>query len=671
MFDAAVRDAPSRFIATVLPGRDYVLELVWRDRETHTFAFECRLARLKGWPGLMRRTCRGTGPNSLSQTLVREAVAEFPITLARTDHAKVASPFLRVQGLVGEISWALDEAGRPRSCDGKLRYPIGYPDGVPGAYSGHGFHISAPFISDTTRHGLASSGDRNDRLLAAARGAASRLFKAQLLPRYGASVLGLVRQPGRPDPSAEAALCRSLLAAKAVFVTPKSERGELGKSRFPRGDRAIVVAFHADTPNNVASTLFKMAPAHSQLLGTGTPAHVAETLLGVGNGNVVAWTDIDAIRELIPVSEAVRRGLEACAPTAAEVRATAERLALVQRAVDRGFLPEDLAQKLPCTALLPTATLRWEPWRRVYFSREPAPTIAGLGTPATVHGQLTFLRVLREGRLKLKRFRIDTHLATAVLGELPPASKERFFAWLTKNHELLSPATLSHLAKQALWPSNSDGFVALDDLVAPKAVRLAELLKGVVPSPRDDLKLFPGLRRSQRGALYLRAWPTEDELQRWYERRVEAVEAVEDDDLPQAVSLVRQLELDLVYLSKELRFFEFVRSIAAEYRTIDGAGSLASVQTLHDDNLAIRMCDLAPARLASGPHRDLYLRLGVRLQPDPDAILEALQSRPTAGETLFRRLQAFADHAEPALLGDCRVIPLGSVTALLGQRGFC
>jgi hypothetical protein len=376
----------------------------------------------------------------------------------------------------------VDDAGRPRSRDGKLRYPIGYPDGAPGANSGHGFHISAPFISDTTRHGLASSSDRNDRLLVIARDAAARLFKAQLLPRCGPSVLGLVRQPTRPDPAAESTLCRSLLAAKAVLVTPKSERGALGKPHFPRGEAAIVVAVHADAPTNVAPALFRLAPARSQFLSPGTPAHVVDVLLRVGDGNVAPWTDLDAIRELLPGSDAARRDLAGRTPTAAEVRATIDRLALVQRAADRGSLPADLAQKLKSMAALPTAALKWESWHRVYFSREPAPTIAGLGTPSTVHHKLVSLRVLREGQLKLERFRIDSHLANAVLGDLAPASKEQFFMWLVKNHELLQPATLSHLAEQELWPSNGDGFLELGAIVAPKTERLAELLRGIVPS---------------------------------------------------------------------------------------------------------------------------------------------------------------------------------------------
>jgi hypothetical protein len=657
IFEAAVADAPSRFIATVLPGREYVLELVWQAEETQILAFKCQPARLKGWPRLVRRTCCRIGPSGQTRTQVHEAVAEFPIMLARTDHAKVPRIFRRAQGVVGEISWTLDEAGRPLPCDGKLRYPIGYPDGAPGAYSGHGFHISAPFISDTTRHGLASSSERNDRLLVAAHDAAARLFKAQLLPRYGASVLDLVRQHRRPDPAAESALCRSLLATRAVLVIPKSQRGELGKPRFPRGDASIVVAFHCQTPNVVAATLFPLAPAGSQLLSAGTPAHVVGVILRVGDGKVRAWTDLDAMRELIPASNAARRDLQAHAPTSTEIRATADRLALVQRAADRESLPPSLAQKLLSLALLPTASSQWECWGRVYFSREPVPEIAGLRTPTIVHNKLTSLRILREGPLKLQRFHMDTHLAKAALGELPTASKERFFIWLTKNHELLSPATLSRLATQALWPSDGDAFVALDNLLAPKAARLAELLRGIVPRPRDDLKSFPGLRRSQRGALYLRAWPTEDELERWYGRRVEAIEAVEDVNLPQAVSLVRQLELDLAYLYEEPRVCDFVALIAAEHRTVDGAGGLASVRTLHDDNPAVRGCNLAPARLTSGPHRDLYLKLGVRLKPDPDAILEALQSRPTEGETLFRRLQAFAAEADPTLLSDCRIFP--------------
>ncbi|TPM23818.1 hypothetical protein [Mesorhizobium sp. B2-3-6] len=672
MFDEAVRDVPSRLIATVLAGKRYELELVWRGLESHRFIFECKPARLRGWPGLLRRTCEHIDVEDNTELLIREAVAEFPITLARDDRAKVPRFFRRAEGIVGEISLAIDATGRPYGCDGKLRYPISYPNGASDAYSGHGFHVSAPFISDTTRHGLASSSERNYRLLAAARSAAAQLFKRQLIPRYGPAVLELVRQPSRPDPAAEIALCETVLAAKALLICPKSDRGEIGRQRFQRGDDPLVAAFHADHPNEIVPQLFVLAPVRSQLLAAGTPTHVVETLrLLAGGTTISAWTDLDAVRELIPASAAAREALQAEGVSSAQVRATERRLALAQRALDRGTLPDGLVEALRSNALLPTASAGWMPWPQVYFTRQPAPAIPGLVTSPTIHRGLASLRLLREGPIKLQRFKIDTYLENARVADLPASSKERFFSWLAKNHSALLPQTLTHLAKQAIWPSENGAFLALDELLSPKSPQLADLLKKVVPSPRADLRIFPGMRRSRRGVLYLRAWPSEGELQNWYNKQAVAIEDLnrgEPDAHSDVAAAVEQLELDMQYLLSEPQLCGFVPIIAAAHRTIDGTGNLATIRVLHDRGaLAVLVCDLDPRRLTGGVHRDLYLKLGVKVSPDPDAILEALERRSASGETLFRRLDAFSSRANADLLADRAIIPADEQMRCLGD----
>lgn len=662
MFDEAVRDVPSRLIATVLAGSRYELELVWQGSETHRFVFECKPAKVRGWPGLLRRTCEHIDMEGNGEILIREAVAEFPIRLARDDRAKVPRFFRRAEGIVGEISLAIDPTGRPYGCDGKLRYPISYPTGASDAYSGHGFHISAPFISDTTRHGLASSNQRNDRLLTAARNAAAHLFKRQLIPRYGPAVLGLVRQTSRPDPAAEAALCQTILTVKALLVRPKSDRGEIGKQRFPRGQNPLVAAFHADQPNEIVPQLFGLAPVGSQLLAAGTPTCVVETLRQLAGGGISAWTDLDAVRELIPPSAAAREKLQAGGVSPAHVRSTGKRLALAQRALDRGTLPDDLVVAMRANALLPTASDSLIPWPQVYFTRQPAPTIPGLVTPPTIHRGLASQRLLREGPTKLQRFKIDNYLEHAQVADLPESSKERFFVWLAKNHSALLPQTLTRLAKQAIWPSEGGGFFALEELLAPKSPRLAALLKAVVPSPRADLRTFPGMRRSKRGVLYLRARPSEGELQRWYNQQSIAIDDLNrsaPDTRFQVAAAIEQLELDLEYLLSEFQLSGFVAIIAAAHRTVDGTGSLAYVRSLHDDQaLAVRVCDLDPRRLTGGAHRNLYLKLGVKVSPDPDAVVEALEGRPAPGEILFRRLHALSSSSNLDLVADRAIIPL-------------
>jgi len=583
LYEQFLEEIPERFLSAVAPTKnEYRLRVKHKSGDVHTFDFKRGPARVPGWPSLIRRTCTRIYGTGKSETVVREAAAIFPFRLDKWDHGRVPRLFRAGRRYEGEISWALDERGRPVSDDGRLRYPIGYPNGEFDAWTGYGFHVSAPFVSDTTRHGLAPNADRNVLLLQRAKAAMVETLRSRLLQKYGPEALWLLRAEGRPNPVREREIAQDLLRAGALLVRKLNSSGEISEPRLLTAGSKVTIAVCTDQPSRVVKELFPLAPPSALLLDERTPAFIVEPLTSLNSDSVVIWTDNDAVLGLTPIDQADKEARLSFPLDHERLVRSFLMLNFADRAHRRGTLSQDVISKLLNCGLLPTSDGNEHPWRNVTICASPPPPIDGVQSPFTLHSALSNLRLLREGPLRVQRFRLDNYLSRLDFNRAGKSARNAFLRWLKKQHGRLRPATLSRIAEYPIWPGTDGEHYPLNAFVSPRSEKLRSIMCGVVPQPSDALANFPGLRGSSRGALYLRKLPSEAELRRWYDLVSEKIRAAEDaGDASALIAALAEVESGLDHLLIDRNLAAYVVSVGGTHRTLSKDGNLVPVSDLH------------------------------------------------------------------------------------------
>lgn len=281
---SAIEGVPPRFIGVVPIGtrRAYQLHLRSSSRSA-TFEFRTTPSSSNQGVDPWIRTCRQLEDGGSWSTRLREIATTFSVHLSPHNNGKVPWPFRRGRRIIGEIAWEVDARGRPKSAIGRLRYPITYPEVDSDAFTGHGFHISAPFISDAPRHGIAAGAEPNALLVDQARSAFVDILRRHLVPTYGAPVLNLLGSPERSNTQAERDIVARALMHGALAAEP---RGRVNKRRHlviekPIPIKPVVVASLSCDPTALSPDLFRFAAKSHQILASKTPRFVVEALLHV------------------------------------------------------------------------------------------------------------------------------------------------------------------------------------------------------------------------------------------------------------------------------------------------------------------------------------------------------------------------------------------------------
>jgi hypothetical protein len=195
--------APYRLIGVTHPTElpRFTLDLIPSNGTTVQFIFSCRkVGGADGFP-LLERTVERRDDGGTIKLIAKERAIRFPIRGLRRK-AKVSWFFKGTRGIEAEISWEVGPNGKPRSAQGALRYPITYlPDA--GAVTDYGMHLSAPFVSNQARHAPASGGETNTEIIKRGEEFTARILSRYLVPKFGPSVLALIRSAGLSTPQTE------------------------------------------------------------------------------------------------------------------------------------------------------------------------------------------------------------------------------------------------------------------------------------------------------------------------------------------------------------------------------------------------------------------------------------------------------------------------------------
>jgi hypothetical protein len=653
LFEDSVKQSADRFICASAPGRSWRYELVLA-HGSRRITFEFTSSPAPRLPRFFLRECKQADNSVRGRVVARRLCIPFDIALAADDHAKVPRLFRRGTRVFGEISWNVDGKLAPQSGAGGLRYPIAYPREQ--VSNGCGFDVSGPFISGRARHSL-SDDERNTLIVRSGREAFVKLMKDQLVPLHGPRALLLTFNPQRSDRRAEDALARELVAAGAIAVAePQGKRVASKLFSCSKLNKPVLVAVPTQTENVLNKGLTKVAAHCGQALHSQTPQPFVETLLRLQADSYPAierFSEQDAakavfVREPDPKLVGFNQWLEQC-----EIVIHALEMARLA-----STLPAEFMRSLREKAVLPTDDGRAVKWNEIRRSLKVPPPVPGVHPPALLHRSLVKSAILKDGAGKVANFKIDEHVSNRDFSNVLPEGRQRFFAWLRKNHAELSPKTLVETARYPIWPAQDGTFHGLDRYCVPKSPYLRVVLAEIQSPPADTVATFPGLRAASNASLRLRTKPTNGELSTWHAMRQKLAEvALNQGDVSALQSIVHRTEEVLEFLIDN----DFsVAQIANSHKTLSLTGELSRVSNLHIQSEHSSSCALLHDDIVAGHRNTLYRQLGAMVNPSPSAILRAFRSAPDQ-TAIFSRLKAYSvAECELSELSDVAMIAIDS-----------
>jgi len=652
LFRIAVAEAPHRFLGCVRPGvtMRYVLALEHWRLGSCVLTYSCGPLRQRGRYRAFRRRCTAVLPDGTTTVREEEAVLFQPRVAGL---GRVPRFYRGVSGPVCEISWVVGRSGRPRGEPGRFRYPIAYAADAAQARTGVGASFSAPFVSDTTRHGLAAGvKSQNEPLVAACEEALVRVLREYLIPAYGLAALAVLEDPQR---GGSERCDRLVLAAARAGALPASDRpgrgGRTGAENRPGtacipagrpGRRSFLVpAFRA---GGSAEPLAALAPAGYAHLHPDVPPFVRASLVArrPNEGEGLPYLTFD---ETDVVARFCGRttGAHAWGSEAEWRKDVADplRARLYLDVIGRGFKAGSLgtthADEIRRLALLPDRNGTPRPWSGLCRERDEIPEVPGVPAQPGVHPALVDHPVVAS-RIRIEPFRLSSYLANANFASAEKETRARFFAWLQRNSRRVSPETMAALAAQPIWPTAGGGFVVFEELCAA-APALRRVLAEVVHLPAPAVRTVRGVRTDGRGRLRLRTRPLGRELRAWWDVTLASFPRNRALDRKEAAAW-RRLERDVLRLRSDPVIRAEMPWLGPDTPALAADGSLRPVGTLHLAGGSVDACALLPGDRLAGGIAELQAALGARTRASAEALVRALSEDAENAPALYARLAA-------------------------------
>jgi hypothetical protein len=673
-----VGDAPERLIGVTHPVElpRYTLDFITLRGSLTRFIFRCRIIGQADGLVLLERTAEREDGAGRKRLVLREHGVRFSLKGLR-EKRHVSWPFRGSASAEGELSWEITASDRPRPGRGTLRYPITYPVSA-GALSGHGFHISAPFLSNQGRHAPAAGDPVNEGIIHRATNVAAKILARHLVPRNGPIALSVIHPSSGPNEQTGGLVVAvgklGGLPIAAASANKERSAGARGRASQPgaacrtgRGPLVFPYAAKRATTRRLAMLM----PEGPRRLHPDVPPFVINTFASGKEPDVCrAFRPADAIDRMCGKSQRFpwrsdkqREGVFADPDRVADYL----KLLSAESAIVRAR-----AEEIKNSALLPISIGGTSIWSTVEWATSDPPEVPGVSTHKVIHPKLHSIRLLQRGLLKLARFNLDRRLATHPWDKVIPAARERYLRWLVANAKRLKPTTLTTIARHPVFDASDGTFHPLEALCLIREPRKA--LASHIKMPSASVQ---SLIASRRSVLNLRSTPSVEECRAWYAEAFSQIAPAEVHALDrQAIRNLDRVEQALQLLLK-LDEPELTANIKTwSHRTASKTGQLRPVYLLHLPTDAVAACQLAPDDLLGRRPMDMWKTLGAREHPSDDAILRVIADG--ASEAVFyRRLAAYLkEGGDPSALTDlpCIRTRVGmkapSSVAIAGKTSF-
>ena len=405
----------------------------------------------------------------LLSTAIYEQACTFRLPFPTGRRAEIPDYYGRDKNsFLGEIGWATDKRGKPRSTKGVRRYPIAYDATSESALTGLGIHFSGPYVSDAERHGASQTDHINDYIDNACKDALVAVMASYLLHRHGGRAMELY-MADTSDPE-EATLSdlvgRTLdrrafpLAGRVLRASKRAKRLPLGPRRTSSGDfRRIVLPMFSWDRQRISPFLSEICPTEEDQIDRTVPSHIlsylGENCYQPNDGFddlLTTFDEDDAIERLQPEIEAsdfpwkneTEWQTALGNPLVAKIY-----LDVAYETIQRGGL--DSESDVPENTYLPDERSTAQPLVEMFSDVNLPPRLGEQQYVPILHPDLQDHRLLKKRAWKPRPFRLDEFLDNAQLETASLAKRKSFWTWLRSNWKTVKRQTLIRISALPVW----------------------------------------------------------------------------------------------------------------------------------------------------------------------------------------------------------------------------
>jgi hypothetical protein len=658
LFKAAIDQIPSRFLGTVRPGLrpTYSIEVRHHELGWARFQFSAGRQLKRSRLSAFIRTCLGSG-SALSEPIrVRERAILRTIPRPQASPRDVSMFYETRRGLSIEVAWEENEKGRPLTHIGMLRYPLAYADTSHDARSGFSAHYSAPFVSDTERHGLAGQAaawngtlvEQCDRLLA-------DCIK-ELVPKYGAGALDLLGVESAPDERVQTLVL--LLAEKNAFPVEQAssrrkrrQRSLVRKSgnnkrrihRLKPGEACLVVPSYVDTPEKDSRALAMAAPAGEWLLAADVPDAIRAILtdkeLADWGSDRATFDEEDALNRLLTFDHSG----DDYYPWDSEDawRAGLSDPNIVRPILDAVF--EAPSRPEPSDELcLPDSEGEPQPFFSLYQGARIPSDLPGVALPSLLHAAIADHPIFRRKAWKRPLYRFDDVLEKVSSEEIAPDTTQALFRWVEGHARDVPSSIWPRLKQLPIWPDEKNQYGELDRLCLPSSPVIEKILGDTLQRPNRRVRSLAKTMKRRRLSLAFRNVPVVAEIDSWMGARVQNL-SFERPLTPSEQAKFRALESEIAALAADKRIRALLTRGQTALPSLTGAQSLADAATLVPNTLLTQRVCLLKEDFADRSEPLFNEIWPLADKPTEEMLRRALEADPHNATALIPRLQALSD----------------------------
>jgi len=624
---------------------------------------------------------------------IRERACIFAVPFPDNFQRETPDFYRVANGFSAEIAWQINSRGDPVPTCGHLRYPITYAGDTETARNGLGIHYSAPYLSDTSRHGTSeSSSSFNQHVSEHLDKQLIKLLRKQLIPRFGPKALNLLVDPAGYEDERLKGVVELLLDNSAIPLAPKTSKASKAKIRFgplrmKDGEvKRIIIPCFAWDRSRISLPLSMLCPRDEMQIHPGTPDKILG-ILAVGHcegweKSHVTFDEKDAINRLqssidgsFPWEDDVSWKVELGNPNTVNIY-----LDVLFKTINYGekLSAEDI-ENLQKNMRLPDVHKNAIPYTELYLGIDLPTDLPNVMIPPILHPKVAGHTLFRIRNWKPQQYRFQNFLEDSNLENSGEAIRKKFWQWIRKNWRSIPKKLWTRLAKLPIWPDQKGNLLPLSKLCYPKHSRARTILSEVLGIHSEEIFKLPIVKRKGRSKLKIRTQPSQDEISVYYrdhlslfphERALIENERIEFHDF----------EKNLVEISRDKDIAQKLKEFSPEALALNQEGYLLPCESLHRVNREIGRVQLLKEDLIYRPAKKLDRIFPPRNQPALSAIVRALRQDPERIDTLPTRLDAYIKamrrEEEPTeVIEDIQCIPVNSnlhapsELAFVGNKG--
>ncbi len=662
VFRKASQEISQLFLGVLRPTirEKYAIILEHHSLGYARFEFKCGRPQKSGRMKFFSRVCEVCDANGEKTQNIKERACIFKVPFPDNPPREIPDFYRAGNGFYAEIAWQINSRGDPVGTCGHLRYPITYPANISTARNGLGVHYSAPYISDTSRHGTSEScSSFNQHVSEHLDKELIKLLRKQLMPPFGPKALNLLVDPKGYEDERLKQMVQLLLNNSAIPLAPKISKAKFrSKASKPKirfgplrmkdgGVKRIIIPCFTWDPSRISLPLSKLCPRDEIQINPGTPDQIVGILARKNcegwEKNHVTFDEKDAINRLQP-------SIDGCFPWQDE---DAWRLelgdpnmvnilldVLLKRMKCGEKLSVEDIQDLQKNMHLPDVHKNAIPYTELYSGIDLPTDLPNVMIPPILHPKVARHTLFRIRNWKPQQYKFHNFLEDSNLENSDEAIRQKFWQWIRKNWRSVPKKSWPRLAKIPIWPDQKGNLFPLSKLCYPKQSRARTILSEVLGIPSEEIFKLPIVKRKGRGGLKIRTQPSQDEISVYCrdhlslfprERALKENERIEFHDF----------EKDLVEISRDKDTAQKLKELSPDALALNQEGYLLTYESLHRVDREIGRVQLLKEDLIDRPAKKLDRIFPPRNQPALSAIVRALQQDPERIDILPTRLDAY------------------------------